>query len=709
MIVRQKNYGVLVENVPDINKSLGQFFDSALERSDEKEEAAIITELKSVGERYDQEERIAEGGMKVIYKSHDKITGRTVAKGIIKTHGDHLQLERFIEEARISSQLQHPNIMPIYDIGLNEDNHPFFTMKLIEGDNLQDILDSLNKGNDEALKFYTQDRLLDIFLKITDAIEYAHSQSIVHLDIKPANIQIGKFGEVLLCDWGLARELKNDNVPQESKKDIEPAHGGINLTLDGTIKGSPGFMAPEQIDCKIASRSRLTDIYSLGALLYSLLTLKTPIESETLEGVMQHTLTGKVIPAEERNASSPVNKSLGAVIQKCMIIQPAERYQSVCRISNEIRAYRSGFATETEKASFLMLLKLLIKRNKAVTLFILIFIASVTTLSSYFLVKVNKEKKLAIAAKVKAESSNKELISEQQRRLKASQQASDFMLTHSVHKYYSKLYGETLPSAIQSLELNPQNLSSWKHLAYLYLGSLDAPKAIHALNHLSSKENKWLMEKALLLKSLTSTDGKVSVTNALIFRAHMAEADPRQRKAISRQINYTVTHTYSLDDRLNYAKLALEVPLKRAIHFIKTGNTFALDLSSSKRTNLRTLTELINLPISKLNISYALVKDLSELENLPLVELTMENTPILSFKGLESTPLKILKFAGSKVKGLHHLPKTLEYIELNSVKMNLKALNQLPNLKKVKVPKNVYTERYLTQLKLNAEIIIEDD
>ena len=155
--------------------------------------------------RYLDEQPIAEGGMKNISKGNDSVTSREVAIAYLKP-GQQEHFSNFIKEARLNARLQHPNIMTVYDIGVDDKNQAYFTMKLIEGEELGTIIKRLKKGQETE---YNSQKLLYIFLKICEAIAFAHSKNILHLDLKPENIQVGQFGEVLVCDWGLAKDLRH--------------------------------------------------------------------------------------------------------------------------------------------------------------------------------------------------------------------------------------------------------------------------------------------------------------------------------------------------------------------------------------------------------------------------------------------------------------------------------------------------------------------
>ena len=193
------------------------------------------------------------GGMKAVLQVSDKDTTRKVAMAIIpdfeeRPKGD---VNRFIREARITARLEHPNIVPIHDIGTDVNGSPYFTMKYLRGHSLAVVLKKLNEGDPETLTKHTLPRLLRTFVKVANGIAFAHSKQIIHLDLKPENIHIGEFGEVLILDWGLAKFIgKEDDF--EDAPDIPDNFEESNLetkhmmTLDGVAKGTPGYMAPEQ-------------------------------------------------------------------------------------------------------------------------------------------------------------------------------------------------------------------------------------------------------------------------------------------------------------------------------------------------------------------------------------------------------------------------------------------------------------------------------
>ena len=274
-------------------------------------------ELNPEAERYINSQYLATGGMKTIYQVEDQKTGRQLAKAVLNSDATQDIKEYFLREAKLTACLSHPNIVNIHDLGEDE-NGPWFTMELLKGHSL-----NLNLKNRPMIE------RLDIFLKVCDAISYAHSQDIIHLDIKPDNIQIGEFGEVTVCDWGLAKKLAEDE--SDIKADFFNGH-----TLHGEIKGTPGFMAPEQI--KNDDKTTQTDIFALGALLYFLTEEVLPFKGNDLTDALDKTMKGKVIFAKTPMA-------LQAVISKALSVNPHDRYASVSKLRSEIENYISCFAT----------------------------------------------------------------------------------------------------------------------------------------------------------------------------------------------------------------------------------------------------------------------------------------------------------------------------------------------------------------------------
>ena len=254
-------------------------------------------------DKYVAAKPIGSGGMKEVLRVRDKDAGRDVALALPRAKGgESRRYRRFVREGRITAALEHPNIVPIHDVGVDDSGRPYFTMRLLGGQTLEDILNKLRSGDGETLEEFTLHRLLDILLHVCRAIAFAHARGVVHRDLKPANIQVGDYGEVHVIDWGLAKVRDSAIVDVDAEQDKVLAES-LDRTLDGVLKGSPGYMAPEQVDRRIGDIDERSDIYALGGLLYSVLTHKPPVRGRTLQQVLHNTRSGKVVPPHRRSGN----------------------------------------------------------------------------------------------------------------------------------------------------------------------------------------------------------------------------------------------------------------------------------------------------------------------------------------------------------------------------------------------------------------------
>ena len=318
---------------------------------------------------------IGRGGMKMVLQMKDLDATRDVAMAVLPeaTTRPREDLTRFIQEARITASLEHPNIVPVHEIGVDSTGAPYYTMKLLRGKTLAALITDLAEGDEAFRSEYNTIRILRIFLKICSGVAFAHSKGVIHLDLKPENIQVGDFGEVLIMDWGLAK--MREHKREVKKKDFEtdlPDTGFGSGTLDGIMKGTPGYMAPEQAAGKNSLKDERTDIYSLGAILYSLMTWKDPLEEKTVKERIEATLTGRIIPPSLRAPEREIPAGVEAVIRKAMSLNPAERYQSVKELRNEVNAFIGGYATLAEKASIAKKTVLFFRRHLLLTVMLAI-------------------------------------------------------------------------------------------------------------------------------------------------------------------------------------------------------------------------------------------------------------------------------------------------------------------------------------------------
>ncbi|MBO5763020.1 MAG: serine/threonine protein kinase [Lentisphaeria bacterium] len=315
---------------------------------------------KSVA-RYRFIRSIGFGGMKTVLLVHDRETNRDVAMALMpdfrkRSSGD---IARFCREARVTAQLEHPNIVPVHDFGTDRSGSPFFIMKYLHGQPLSRFLKRVREGAAPEAEEYNINRLIQIFVRVCDAVHFAHSRHVLHLDIKPGNVYLGDYGEVQLIDWGLSADLDPENPPR----------------AEGGIRGTPGFMAPEQIVSGGASLSIQTDIYALGALLFHMLTLQSPLDGAGTKEVLQGTIRGAIpSPEEYTNPCFPVPAALAAVCIKAMAPDPANRYRTALEMKKDVRAFQKGYATSAEDASALRKTALFFNRNALVSFLVMIIL-----------------------------------------------------------------------------------------------------------------------------------------------------------------------------------------------------------------------------------------------------------------------------------------------------------------------------------------------
>jgi len=283
----------------------------------------------------------ARGGLGQVYVARDQELGRQVAlKEILadKAHNPWLR-SRFLLEAEINGNLEHPGIVPVYGLGTYDDGRPFYAMRFIQGDSLKEAIEAYHAAAaalDPTASNLRLRQLLGRFVDVCDAIAYAHSRGVLHRDLKPGNIMLGAYGETLIIDWGLAKAVGHR----------DPASAGIETTLvppsgdsreatgAGHLLGSPPYMSPEQAEGLLDHLGPATDVYGLGATLYALLTGKAPVAGATVEEVLSKVRKGSIVPPRQLNARVP--RPLEAVCLKALALRPSDRYPSARALAGDI-------------------------------------------------------------------------------------------------------------------------------------------------------------------------------------------------------------------------------------------------------------------------------------------------------------------------------------------------------------------------------------
>lgn len=303
-------------------------------------ESSVGTSGPSQGPRFRVLSFHAEGGLGKVSKAQDDELNRLVAlKEIKERFADVAESRcRFVLEAEITGGLQHPGIVPVYGLGQYGDGRPFYAMRFIDGDSLKDAIDNFHHPemakrdpSERALMFR---QLLGRFVDVCDAMEYAHSRGVLHRDLKPGNIMLGRYGETLVVDWGLAKPMHHAGKPNVKEPPLEPSLSGNVKEPMGLAIGTPQFMSPEQADGRLDLMGPTSDVYSLGATLYCLLAGKSPFEDRETAIVLQRVRRGDF--ARPRKVVKHVPPALEAICLKAMALEQADRYPTPRALADDL-------------------------------------------------------------------------------------------------------------------------------------------------------------------------------------------------------------------------------------------------------------------------------------------------------------------------------------------------------------------------------------
>jgi len=290
----------------------------------------------------------ARGGLGEVFVAHDTELNRRVAlKEIQVRHAKNPDARaRFLQEAKITGNLEHPGIVPVYALGIDADGRPYYAMRFVQGDTLKGAIDEFhtadkNSARDTSERAIALRKLLQRFIDVCNAIEYAHSRGVLHRDLKPGNILIGKYGETLVVDWGLAKMMAKKEpavAPSMSNPHLSSTlDRGSTPTAMGTVLGTPQFMSPEQASGELDELGPATDVYSLGATLYMLLTGIAPLVGDDLRDLLRRVQQGQI--RRPRQVRRDVPPALEAICLKAMNLSPNRRYPSARALADDLERW----------------------------------------------------------------------------------------------------------------------------------------------------------------------------------------------------------------------------------------------------------------------------------------------------------------------------------------------------------------------------------
>ncbi|MFT4710597.1 MAG: WD40 repeat protein/tRNA A-37 threonylcarbamoyl transferase component Bud32 [Bacteroidia bacterium] len=398
-----------------------------------KQRLSRLSNLTPGDFRYKYKEEIGRGGMGVVLKVRDRDLQRSLAMKVLISSGtpgsdetprDHRKLTRFLEEAQITGQLDHPGVVSVHELGMDARGRPFFTMRLVRGHTLKEVFAAIEGSKKvPGLEDWTRNRALATLLRVCETIAFSHSKNVIHRDLKPSNIMVGRFGETYVMDWGLAKILGRDEerniapkVEQEQDESISIVHSDRRsetdndpdsplLTMDGDVVGTPAYMAPEQAKGQLEKVGTSADVYSLGAILYHLLTGRTPYSDEDSRQnqhvVLMRVLSGPPEPIHKLRKGVPVE--LAAICEHAMSYSRKKRYLTVQEFSMDLRAYLEGRVVVAHETGSIAEFKKWVVRNKAMaTVSAFAVVALVSTLGRISYINATHNTKL--------DKSNAELI-----------------------------------------------------------------------------------------------------------------------------------------------------------------------------------------------------------------------------------------------------------------------------------------------------------
>lgn len=657
----------------------------------------LLASLKNIKAPYSEKTFFDQGGMKNIYTCKDLRSDRIIAMAEINDFSDAQKLNDFLREAKITAYLQHPNIVPVYEIGLNDNDIPFFTMKLIKGQNLGEILRALKNGDKEAVKKFPLSKLIDIFEKVCDGIAYAHSKGVLHLDIKPDNISVSSYGEVLVCDWGISElcpeAFDNEAIMKEEFKSLLPL-----LRSDNIIRGTLPFISPEQVNKEVGTISPLSDIYSLGVLLYSILTFDIPFKHTDQKGDLLAVLKGDFLNPSQKSPDKKIPKSLEAICLKAMFYSPKERYKNVGEILTELHRFKHGFATEAEDATALELLSLLYKRNKQTCIAIIAAFLTIAITITLSINGIRKNEQIAIAernnalvAKNKTMELINELKSEQLQKLNMSSKAAEKYLQNIKNMLYFKNFGKADETIKTIWELGSHDFKYQKFYGWYQVALLNFDVAINILKKLPEEKDNIKVLKAAQMTLSIDTVQQI---------AGILSQDIKERNLAGYFLRNCISENFTLKEQMKILKLEMANYTNKDINF-----------------NFELLEEGVTLNISDTEISYP-----GSLDKFDIIELDISNTTIIRTDRINWQTLRVLKMSSSRVKALDSAPnlswldisnseikdfskfktfKNLEYIDIRGIeKFPVKLLNALPKLKTVVLDRSQAIKK-----KVNFEVI----
>ncbi len=667
--------------------------------------------------KYDVQLEAGRGGMGTVFRVHEMSIRRQVAMKVMRAQTSEEAIARFIGEAQITGQLEHPNIVPVHELGVDEHDQLFYTMKYVRGDTLKALLGRMAAGDADTVRKFPLPQLLFIFEKVCDAVAFAHSRRVIHRDLKPENVMLGEFGEVLVMDWGLAVLLPDTEGAID-------AHGAGNPIVrvaappppsdplrraPDHFAGTPQFMAPEQARGEAASVDVAADIYALGAILFNILFLETPIQGGSVKEVLENVRAGRTRLEGATPSQRPLPHcgsqgppvSLVAVARKAMAPLPGDRYPSVKELQVEIRSYFAGFATRAEQAGVGRQLLLLLGRYKREALWLgacALILAVFGTLAGSALADLR--------ASAPAFVRQADMLARQQNFTEALDKLEYALRLQPNSPEAYLLKGDVLQASLRLEEAA---------VAYRKARSLDpAPSRAEA--------NAELCERVAAKKR---PDGTFPLEDlGLLYRSMAAESRPlallsriaelidRNNESIRQywlehlRESFPIRGGKPLESRLPQAvdgQLTLDLSDTAVADLSPLAGMPLVELNLSNCARIHDLGSLKGLKLESLKLDRTSVTDLAPLKGMELENLSIVGTPVMDLSALDGSPLRSLDCADTSITDFSALTHTrlIESLTLPPTVTDLGFLSGLP-VRELRLDKCIKAEGYSALLGLRA-------